>query len=266
MPLDCRLIIDKPAPGSWNMAVDEALLEAAAEGGPPTLRLYQWAEPTLSFGYFQAYADRNSHAGSEGLTCVRRSSGGGALVHDRELTYSLTLPPEAAAGRDSRQQYCLAHRAVIAAVEQLGGEAGRLSLCDPERDGNAPTEEPFLCFRRRADGDLLVEGPHPGVMQAEAVRGRYKVCGSAQRKRRGALLQHGGILLAESPHAPELPGLRELGVLDATAEALVPVLLEQLAEGLLLRPKSEGLSETETLAAQALENEKHASEGWIQRR
>lgn len=266
MPLDCRLLIDEPAPGAWNMAVDEALLEAAAVGGQTTLRLYQWAEPTLSLGYFQAYTDRDAHSGSHGLTCVRRSSGGGALVHDRELTYSLTLPPEAAAGRDSRELYCRAHRAVIAAIGRLGGEAARLSLCDPDRDGNAPPAEPFLCFRRRADGDLLVEGPHPGAVQGESVRGRYKVCGSAQRKRRGGLLQHGGVLLAQSPHAPELPGLAELGVLDTAAAKLAPVLVEQLVEALDLCPSVGFLETSETLAAERLASEKHAANEWIRRR
>lgn len=265
-PIDCRLILDEPAPGPWNMAVDEALLEAAAAGGQATLRLYQWAEPTLSLGYFQSYADRDTHAGSEGLTCVRRSSGGGALIHDRELTYSLSLPPESAKGRDSREQYCQAHRAVIAAISRLGGEAGRLSLCDPDRDGNAPPVEPFLCFQRRADGDLLVEGPHPGAVISESVRGRFKVCGSAQRKRRGALLQHGGVLLAQSLHAPELPGLAELGVLSTTAAELTPVLVDQLAEALDLRPAPGLLNATETLSAERLASEKHATAEWIKRR
>lgn len=266
MPLDCRLILDGPAPGAWNMAVDEALLESAADGGQPTLRFYQWAEPTLSLGYFQAYADRDSHLGSHGLACVRRSSGGGALVHDRELTYSLALPPEAAAGRDSRQLYCRAHRAVIAAVEQLGGSKGQLSLCDPNRDGEAPASEPFLCFQRRADGDLLVGGPHPRRVTASPIRGRFKVCGSAQRKRRGALLQHGGVLLAESPRAPELPGLAELGVLTASAKQLTPVLLERMSEGLGLDPIPGELTAAETLATKRLASEKHAAEVWIRRR
>jgi len=87
----CRLIVDRPAPGAWNMAVDEALLDAAVEQGVAALRFYQWSEPTLSLGYFQRHADRDSHAASHDCTLVRRQSGGGAILHDRELTYSLTL-------------------------------------------------------------------------------------------------------------------------------------------------------------------------------
>ncbi|TWT99100.1 Octanoyltransferase LipM [Botrimarina colliarenosi] len=268
-PLECRLIVDGPADGAWNMAVDEALLDAAAEGGGATLRLYQWA-PTLSLGYFQRYADRAAHEASVGLPCVRRSSGGGALVHDHELTYSLTLPPRALAGLDTRALYCQAHRAVIAAVAELGGDAGRLSLCDPAKEKVAA--EPFLCFQRRADGDLLVEerpfpsDPRPRAMSATAVRGRYKVCGSAQRKRRGALLQHGGVLLAQSAAAPELPGLADLGVLDADAASFAAALGRNLADLLALRTEPGELGPAEIDAARQIAAEKHGAEGWVQRR
>src|SRR5690242_1143259 len=88
---EIRLILDPPAPGSWNMAVDEALLETAADAGIATLRFYQWNEPTLSLGYFQAAAERNQHSMSSGCPLVRRASGGGAILHDRELTYSIAM-------------------------------------------------------------------------------------------------------------------------------------------------------------------------------
>src|SRR5882724_9809402 len=91
-----RLIIDPPAHGAWNMAVDEALLESAAVDGIATLRLYQWSEPTLSLGYFQPAADRQTHPASRECPLVRRASGGGAILHDRELTYSLAIPEKSA--------------------------------------------------------------------------------------------------------------------------------------------------------------------------
>src|SRR5262245_57717493 len=89
---EIRLLSDPPAPGAWNMAVDEVLLTAAAASGQATLRFYTWNEPTLSLGYFQAAADRQQHAASLACTLVRRASGGGAILHDRELTYSVALP------------------------------------------------------------------------------------------------------------------------------------------------------------------------------
>src|SRR5688500_20216584 len=88
-----RLLLDVPAPGAWNMAVDEALLESAALENRCTLRFYRWSEPTLSLGYFQRYEDRRQHAASLSCACVRRASGGGAILHDHELTYSLAVPP-----------------------------------------------------------------------------------------------------------------------------------------------------------------------------
>ncbi len=279
MPLDCRLIIDEPADGAWNMAVDEALVESASTEGVATLRLYQW-RPTLSLGYFQKYAERESHAASAGLPCVRRSSGGGALVHDRELTYSLALPATALAGVDTRALYCKAHKAIIAAVAELGGAAQRLSLCNPEKQPRSE-REPFLCFLRRADGDLLVEGPFPeqpvvsgksvdddprsSAMAAGGVGGRYKVCGSAQRKRRGALLQHGGVLLAQSPAAPELPGLKELGVIDVNPADLTPVSAHNLSVALDLRCRLDSYRPAELRAAQLTVNDKYDAEAWLHR-
>ena len=72
-----RLLIDPPAAGAWNMAVDEALLESAAIAGVATLRFYQWSEPTLSLGYFQAAADREQHAASRDCPLVRRPAAAG---------------------------------------------------------------------------------------------------------------------------------------------------------------------------------------------
>ena len=263
--LDCRLIVDEPAEGAWNMAVDEALLESAIGGGPATLRVYRW-EPTLSLGYFQSYADRANHPTSTGLPCVRRSSGGGALIHDLELTYSLTLSPDDFAKlKLPYPLYCAAHRAVIAAVVELGGVAERLTLCNPDADAPA-AEEPFLCFLRRADGDLLVGPPHPGAVHGQPVYDRYTVAGSAQRKSRGALLQHGGVLLGQSPAAPELPGLSDLGLLPEQAPQFAQTLIRNLAEGLNLRLSAAALEANERERANRLREEKHAAREWIEKR
>ncbi|QDT69993.1 Octanoyltransferase LipM [Planctomycetes bacterium MalM25] len=265
MPIDCRLIVDDPAAGAWNMAIDEALLESAVAGGPATLRVYRW-EPTLSLGYFQPYADRAKHPASAALPCVRRSSGGGALVHDQELTYSLTLSAADFGKLDLPYPlYCAAHRAVIAALVELGGDSERLTLCDPTK-GAPPAEEPFLCFLRRADGDLLVGPPHPGAVHGRPVNGRYKVAGSAQRKSRGALLQHGGVLLERSPLAPELPGLGDLGLLAESASSFEEVLIRKFADGLNLRLSATELETNERERANRLLEQKHADGAWIRKR
>ena len=81
----------------WNMAVDQALLESVDKTQVPVIRFYQWESPALSLGYFQKMADRELHPASRDADCVRRATGGGAILHDRELTYSVALPFAASA-------------------------------------------------------------------------------------------------------------------------------------------------------------------------
>jgi lipoyl(octanoyl) transferase len=196
---EVRLLIDPPAPGTWNMAVDETLLETAAATGHATLRLYEWDEPTLSLGYFQAVADRQQHAPSRDCPLVRRASGGGAILHDRELTYSIVLPQREARWSGPGELYDIVHQTLIAAFRELGIETelvGAVMANCRSGGGSARRPEPFLCFQRRTCSDIVYDGA--------------KIVGSAQRRRRGAVLQHGSILLAKSRFAPELPGIEEL--------------------------------------------------------
>jgi lipoate-protein ligase A len=202
-----RLLVDPPATGAWNMGVDEALLTSAAEQGRATLRFYQWDVPTLSLGYFQVAADRAEHEGS--LTCplVRRASGGGAIVHDRELTYSIALPLRDVRSRAATELYNACHETLIAALARFGVAAALYgSACDSAAADHeaSRSNQPFLCFARRTCGDIVC--------------GQAKIVGSAQRRRRGAVLQHGSILLSASVHAPELPGIAQL-----TGKTIEPV-------------------------------------------
>ncbi len=193
------------------MALDEALLEEAAGEGLATLRFYQWSEPTLSLGYFQTLADRQGHEASLGCLVVRRHSGGGAILHDQELTYSLALPALPRFTRDPHALYLAVHQSLRETLLDLSGAgfAGTIALC-PQTIRPAGAEgDPFLCFRRRAYGDLIVS-LNNSVGLPQTIDGAHKVTGSSQRKRRGAVLQHGSILLARSDQAPELPGLAEL--------------------------------------------------------
>ncbi|HEX5106067.1 MAG TPA: lipoate--protein ligase family protein, partial [Pirellulaceae bacterium] len=203
-----RLMLDPPAPGAWNMAVDEVLLDSAATAGIATLRFYQWSEPTLSLGYFQAAAGREQHPASRACPLVRRASGGGAIVHHRELTYSIALPL-----RDSRSQaatdlYNACHESLVAALAELGVTAEMYQpaeSCAVSAESHA--NRPFLCFERRACGDIVC--------------GTSKIVGSAQRRRRGAVLQHGSILLGRSACAPELPGIEQFTRQSITAGQII---------------------------------------------
>jgi lipoate-protein ligase A len=206
-----RLISDPALPGAWNMAVDQALLAAVASTGRPVLRFYRWTPPTLSLGYFQSIADRESHRPSASCPVVRRATGGGAILHHRELTYSLCLPTGNRLAWESRSLYQAVHQSLIDVLGEWGLAAAMVS----ESNGN-DAGTPFLCFQRRSPGDVLL--------------GPSKICGSAQRRSGTALLQHGSILLAQSEFAPELPGIREI-----TGIVLTDLDLESALAGCLER-------------------------------
>jgi lipoate-protein ligase A len=249
--LPCRLIVDGPASGFWQMAVDETLLESAAEG-QATLRFYEWSEPTLSLGYFQGYAERDAHRASRDCPLVRRQTGGGAILHDQELTYSLALPLAHPLAADAMRLYRAAHAALVDTLGSLGIEAQMRTGNGPSQASSSGSDEPFLCFQRRSEGDVLVDGA--------------KICGSAQRRRRGAILQHGSLLLARSAAAPELPGVLQLrGSCPSLAEIREPWAREmafQLALSLAARP----LSGLELDRVRTLAVEKYDSTVWNRRR
>lgn len=184
----CRLLPPAEADGPWHMAADQALLESAADAGTASLRFYTWPRATLSLGYFQPEAVRHADARLAALPWVRRPSGGEALVHDREVTYALALPPGAPWQRRGESWLWRMHAVIAEALADLGVTAR------PCEEGRRLGD--VLCFLHQTPADLLVGGA--------------KVVGSAQRKQRGALMQHGGILLAASPVAPQLPGVAEL--------------------------------------------------------
>lgn len=238
-----RLLIDAPAGGPWNMAVDETLLAAAIKGRPPVLRFYQWAPATLSLGYFQRAADRDEHAASRAAPLVRRASGGGAILHDRELTYSLALPPGHPLARSPERVYDVAHDVLVGWLAQRGIRAERFWPTDRSK---APP--PFLCFQRRAPGDVIVAGA--------------KIAGSAQRRRAGAVLQHGSLLLATSPAAPELPGLAEAARCLVAPEELALELAPRLASAFDLRWEPSSLTEIERRSAEPLAAQRFAADEW----
>jgi lipoate-protein ligase A len=244
----CRLMVDLPAAGAWNMAVDEVLLESAAESGRCSLRFYRWSEPTLSLGYFQRAAQRMVHAGSRECALVRRQTGGGAIMHDQELTYSLAMPVAHPLAEDARRLYATAHEALVCVLARCGVQA---TLCTEPAE-LAAADEPFLCFERRSRGDVLLR--------------TSKICGSAQRRRRGAILQHGSLLLERSRQAPELPGVRELSGQTLDVSRLIEILPRELACGLRLALNPQELSAAESAAARVLVLEKYSVADWNCRR
>ena len=231
------------------MAVDEALLHSASQPtGRETLRFYQWSEPTLSLGYFQHHIERNQHHASRTCDMVRRSTGGGAILHDQELTYSFTTPVGNRLINKAAQFYDLLHDSLIEALSQLG-----VSCASCPCTFRVPRQkEPFLCFQRRAQGDVICDGA--------------KVGGSAQRRHRTALLQHGSVLLTKSAHAPELPGIEELAGLRISADCLISAWLPLIEQHLNLQQVRTTCSKEESAWAKSFVNDKFGCHDWTNRR
>ena len=236
------------------MAVDEVLLGSTAETGQPALRLYGWSAPTLSLGYFQAYADRCGHAASADCAVVRRLTGGGAILHDCELTYSLCWIGNGQGRPDVQWLYDAVHAAVRAELAQLDLPA--------DRSAEDSDKAPFLCFQRRSKHDVVVRGA--------------KIVGSAQRRKKSAVLQHGSILLATSLFAPELPGLNDLSGGDLSGgdlsgkvyyhNSLRQTLPPRLSRQLHMELHASQLTEREVGKAGKLVDEKYGSDRWSRRR
>ena len=240
------------------MAVDEALLETAAQQQTATLRLYRWSQPTLSLGYFQALDERARHGGSVTCAAVRRTTGGGAIVHDHELTYSFTAPAPSGQRAGVQEYYDLFHETLVATLASAGLQAALV----PGRAANTAADgrpiaghsqpEPFLCFQRRAAGDVVV-GPD-------------KVAGSAQRRYRRAVLQHGSLLLRRSDAADELPGLEDLLGQPLAIEPLVEEWLQRIARRLGAQLYACPLAAEESTRAADWESRKFAHPTWLGRR
>jgi lipoate-protein ligase A len=173
-----RLLLSPPMPGPDNMALDEALMERARDCGGWVLRVYSWATPTISLGRNQTARGRYDLDAirKRGLGVVRRLTGGRAILHHREITYSVTAPVVGAG--DLRTSYARINGLLVRALRDLG-VAARVALA--ERRAAAPGMAP--CFDEPSAGELTVEG--------------RKLAGSAQWRTDGALLQHGSILVED---------------------------------------------------------------------
>jgi lipoate-protein ligase A len=173
-----HLMLDAAAPGAWNMALDEALLEASAADGTAFLRIYAWDPHTLSFGRNEPSLRRYDRGAIErrGLPVVRRPTGGRAVWHSREVTYSVAAP--CSLFGSLRTSYIEIHAMLAAALGSLGAVV-RLA------DGRSGTGGAGVgaCFASAAGGEVVAEGGG-------------KLVGSAQVRAGGAFLQHGSILLS----------------------------------------------------------------------
>ena len=256
-----RLIQHAPQDGALNMAVDEAVLRAVAKGdAPPTLRLYAWDPPCLSLGRGQPVddVDRNG-VEAAGYGLVRRPTGGRAILHIDELTYSVIVPQD-----DPRvlgsvvESYRRLSQALVRALELLG-------VPDVEADQRAAGagEEGPVCFETPSDYEITAGGK--------------KLVGSAQMRAEGVVLQHGTVplhgdiaricpLLAQHPD-PTRVRARATTIARAAGRTVgwneaAGALIAGFGQALGVDVAAGELSDGERAAAERLRHEKYGTERW----
>lgn len=268
-PAAWRLIVDGEADGATNMAVDEAILSAVVEGAsPPTLRLYAWSPPCLSLGRNQPLADADLAACcAGGVDVVRRPSGGRAILHTDELTYSAALrqdDPRAEGG--IVQSYRRLSEGLLVGLQDL-------SVAAVQAVGRrAATQGPTaVCFEAPSDYEITVQG--------------RKLVGSAQWRGRGGVLQHGTLplhgdlarildylALSGAEREQQRPCIHErAATLEEALGHLLPfaqvaqALADGLAQALNLTLAPGELSERERALAAQLRRSRYAAADWTAR-
>lgn len=263
-----RVIREGASTGAWNMAVDEALLRCHGRGeSPPTLRFYRWDPACLSLGYFQK-VDRqvDMEACQEaGVDVIRRPTGGRAVLHDREVTYSVVIKSSLLPGT-VEETYLALSRGLAGGLRSLGVPVD----ITPSSRAQAATA---ACFDAPSSYELAVNG--------------RKLVGSAQCRAHGAILQHGSVLLKFEPlrlssllrfSSPEARkraaamlerqavGVNQTGVGVLSYGQVVQGLEEGLASSLGLDLVEGELSPKERDLAVRLMEEKYSSDSWNRRR
>ena len=163
-----------------NMAIDEALLEAATI---PSIRFYRWSSPALSFGYFGKFADVADYTSERDL--VRRWTGGGIVFHGKDLTYSIVIPDsDPVFAESSMAIYESVHRALAAALAETGKHAVVAAIGDRGGARSATATGVTAsgynnCFANPVHADVMIDG--------------RKIAGAAQRRTRRGLLHQGSI-------------------------------------------------------------------------
>jgi lipoate-protein ligase A len=174
-----RLLITPPARGAWNMALDESILEHIGRGeSMPTLRLYAWDPACLSLGHAQPFSDVDTRRlKAHGWEVVRRLTGGRAILHTDEITYSVIAPnDEPRLAGSVLESYNRLAQALLLAVERLDIPVEMKE----SKAANGPNMNP-VCFEVPSTYEITVDGK--------------KLIGSAQARKKEGVLQHGSLPL-----------------------------------------------------------------------
>lgn len=271
-----RLLCTAPCDGATNMAVDEAILLAIAEGrARPTLRFFAWEPPCLSLGYAQPVADVDpSRLAAHGWHLVRRPTGGRAILHTDELTYSVIAPmdePRVLGG--VVESYRQLSAGLLRGLAWLGASVRAEKRTEDDPTVHRPAERSSItnpvCFEVPSDYEITAGGK--------------KLLGSAQVRKRGVVLQHGTLPLvgdiaricdalrfeseAERTRARERVRQRATTLAEALGVAVswdeaAAAMARGFAGALHLRFEQDELSAREQEDAARLRAEKYAAETW----
>ncbi len=261
-----RLIEDGARRGAWNMAVDEALAEAVDAGrSAPVLRLYRWSPPALSLGFSQPFEVADAaFCAAHGVDVVRRPTGGRAVLHHLELTYSVAAPLGAGPfSRDLQAAYRAICGALVAGLARVGVPA---EVAGEPAGGMVKPTQAIPCF----------VGPAAG----EVVAGGRKLVGSAMRRVGESILQHGSILegwdgalqagclgLADdSALRPAVATLADLLGTPPPPAALARALADGFAAAFSVALEPSSLTPDEEARSAALERERYGHERFTVRR
>ncbi len=185
MPRTWRFLLSPPASGPRNMAIDEALVQSVQAGGLPIFRLYSWDPHTLSLGRFQKASEDLDPEGlvHTQMPVVRRMTGGGALYHGEDFTYSLACTQEDLGELNVKQSFRLLCTFLVETWRGMGWDAGFALDLDPQAlDLGVKTP---VCFAGREEYDILVRSSKTQFFQ--------KLGGNAQKRLRQVIFQHGSV-------------------------------------------------------------------------
>ena len=267
---DWRLLSSGNNDGPTNMAIDEAILETIATGdSPPTLRIYGWKPSCISLGFRQSYDIVNAdYCRDNGWDIVRRPTGGRAILHIDELTYSVCAPAVEPRVRGSvLESYQRLSKALLAGLGLMGFLPARA-----EPDPQAISKNSPACFDEPSNYEITVNG--------------RKLIGSAQMRKKGAVLQHGSLPLRGNL-ARIVPALNFNGAGDqmaladhlgqnaitlesalgreTTFEAAAGQLVQGFAQTLNLDLLPSELTQAEKSAVRRLLAQKYANDDWSKR-
>ncbi|WP_017380081.1 lipoate--protein ligase family protein [Paenisporosarcina sp. TG-14] len=262
---------------SFNMALDEALLDWHSEGLlPPVIRFYRWNPATLSIGYFQNVAKEINmeEVKKHNLGFVRRPTGGRGVLHEHELTYSVIVSEDYPnMPRTVTEAYRVLSEGLLIGFQKLGLDAYFSVPDTEEKKSDLKNPKSAVCFDTPSWYELVVEGK--------------KVAGSAQTRQKGVILQHGAILLdldedklvslfnyrSEEMKARVLRGISEKAVAinrilktPATIEECIEAFKSGFAEGLNVNLEPYSLTNDQLEYVKALETRRYANDDWTYRK